>query len=109
MKLKLLTLLITAFLFNNAKSQNTAVHFDSLNNYIQTSYSGISGGTTPRTIEAWIKTTSNHIPTAGGKQGVIADWRYPNVIRIAPVPLYNSFEDIFNFGKALENAIYKLD
>lgn len=37
---------------------------------------------------------------------VIADWREPNVIRVAPVPLYNSFEDVFDFvtrlGKALE-------
>jgi kynureninase len=32
---------------------------------------------------------------------VIADWREPNVIRIAPVPLYNSFEDIFRFGQVL--------
>jgi kynureninase len=39
------------------------------------------------------------------EQGVIADWREPNVIRIAPVPLYNSFEDIYRFGQYLENAI----
>lgn len=32
---------------------------------------------------------------------VISDWREPNVIRIAPVPLYNSFEDIFRFGQVL--------
>ncbi len=32
------------------------------------------------------------------KKGVIADWREPNVIRIAPVPLYNSFEDVWKFG-----------
>ena len=37
--------------------------------------------------------------------GVIADWREPNVIRIAPTPLYNSFEDIYHFGQHLENAI----
>ena len=30
-------------------------------------------------------------------EGIIADWREPNVIRIAPVPLYNSFEDVFRF------------
>ena len=39
------------------------------------------------------------------KQGVIADWREPNVIRIAPVPLYNSFQDAYLFGQALKNAI----
>lgn len=39
------------------------------------------------------------------KQGVVADWREPNVIRIAPAPLYNSYEDCFRFGQYLENAI----
>lgn len=37
------------------------------------------------------------------KQSVIADWREPNVIRIAPVPLYNSFVDIFRFGEILRS------
>lgn len=39
------------------------------------------------------------------KMGVIADWREPNVIRIAPVPLYNSYEDVYRFGESLEKAI----
>lgn len=39
------------------------------------------------------------------KAGVIGDWRYPNVIRVAPVPLYNSFEDVFRFVEILKNAI----
>ncbi len=39
------------------------------------------------------------------EKGVVADWREPNVIRVAPVPLYNSFEDVYYLGKYLEEAI----
>lgn len=40
------------------------------------------------------------------KEGVIADWREPNVIRIAPVPMYNNFEDVYRFGEILKRAIH---
>jgi kynureninase len=39
------------------------------------------------------------------KQGVIADWREPNVVRMAPVPLYNSFEDVHRFGEILSEYL----
>lgn len=39
------------------------------------------------------------------KHGVLADWREPNVIRVAPVPLYNSFEDVFRFGEMLSALV----
>jgi kynureninase len=39
------------------------------------------------------------------QRGVIADWREPNVIRVAPVPMYNSFEDVFRFGAVLNDAL----
>ena len=39
------------------------------------------------------------------EEGVVADWREPNVIRVAPAPLYNSFEDCYWFGQLLEKAI----
>ncbi|MTG97048.1 kynureninase [Myroides sp. BIT-d1] len=38
------------------------------------------------------------------EQGVIVDWREPNVVRLAPVPLYTSYEDVFNFGQILKKA-----
>ncbi len=38
-------------------------------------------------------------------EGVVADWREPNVIRLAPVPLYNSFVDVYNFGEILKKAL----
>ena len=37
--------------------------------------------------------------------GIISDWREPNVIRCAPVPLYNSFEDVYRFGEILKAAL----
>ncbi len=38
-------------------------------------------------------------------QNVITDWREPNVIRVAPVPLYNTFEDVFEFAERLHKAV----
>lgn len=34
--------------------------------------------------------------------GIISDWREPNVVRVAPTPLYNSFEDVFVFASELK-------
>ena len=43
------------------------------------------------------------------KKGVVVDYREPGVIRIAPVPLYNSFEDVFRLAKIFSEIIQSVD
>ncbi len=42
------------------------------------------------------------------KAGVIADWREPDVIRVAPTALYNSFEDVYRFVQILKENLAKI-
>ncbi len=42
------------------------------------------------------------------KNGVITDWREPNVIRLAPAPFYCSYEDMYEFGQVLKRGILKM-
>jgi|TARA_B000000441_G_scaffold54734_1_gene36503 kynureninase len=39
------------------------------------------------------------------RQGVVCDWRNPDVIRVAPHPLFNTFTEVFEFVKILKKAI----
>ncbi len=41
------------------------------------------------------------------QNGVLADWREPNVIRVAPVPLYNTFEEVYRFGEIVRSILIK--
>jgi kynureninase len=34
-------------------------------------------------------------------RGIVCDFREPNVVRVAPVPLYNSFHEVWLLGRAL--------
>jgi kynureninase len=39
------------------------------------------------------------------REGVVVDERRPDVVRVAPAPLYNSFEDVWRFMVAFEKAL----
>jgi kynureninase len=42
------------------------------------------------------------------QKGIFVDWREPDVIRLAPVPLYNTFDEIWQFGQFLNDAFRHL-
>jgi len=39
------------------------------------------------------------------REGIIGDWREPDILRVAPVPLYNSFHDVFRFVRQFRTTI----
>jgi kynureninase len=41
-------------------------------------------------------------------EGVVADWREPDVIRVAPVPFYNTFQDVWHFYTILKKGLTTL-
>jgi kynureninase len=56
-------------------------------------------------LSIYMKQDGKKVFNALTKAGVIADWREPNVIRVAPVPLYNTFEEVFHFAEIFRKAL----
>ena len=52
-----------------------------------------------------VKDADKNLFKAITEKGVIADWREPDVIRVAPVPLYNSFIDVYEFVEILKDCL----
>lgn len=52
-----------------------------------------------------VKNSDRSLFEAVTGRGVSADWREPDVIRVAPVPLYNSFSDVFRFSEILKDRL----
>jgi kynureninase len=66
---------------------------------------------TPRDPERRGAQLSLRIASHGGAlcdrlahEGVICDWREPDILRVAPVPLYNSYRDVHRFVQILTQA-----
>ncbi len=54
-----------------------------------------------------IRTNGREIFNQLNEQNVMVDWREPNVVRAAPVPLYNTFGEVYDFVQILKSAIEK--
>jgi kynureninase len=52
-----------------------------------------------------VKTANKALHTKLTESGIISDWREPDVIRCAPVPLYNSFQDVYYLVNRLKDIL----
>jgi kynureninase len=59
-------------------------------------------------LSLFVKRNAKQLHSALLDAGVITDYREPNVIRLAPVPLYNSFEDVWVFANILKEHLAKV-
>ena len=48
---------------------------------------------------------TRHICEKLAAQGVLCDWREPDIMRVAPAPLYNSFVDVYRFVAAFNEVL----
>jgi len=109
-------------IFNEAGMAAIGVKRNALTGYLLAILDAVVAGTegihiiTPRMAEsrgAQISISFDH----HGKEifakllssGVIADWRVPNVIRLAPAPLYNSFADVADLGRRLKDILIEVN
>jgi len=106
--------------FEDAGMENLFVKGQQLSNYLLFILDEINAGTKEKMIEVITPRNEKEkgcqvsmLMLQKGKEvfealkqnGVLADWREPNVIRVAPVPLYNSFEDVYRFGEIVKNIL----
>lgn len=56
-----------------------------------------------------VKDSDKSLFEAITSRGVFADWREPDVIRVAPVPLYNSFSDVYSFVETIKATLGRKD
>lgn len=107
-------------IFQEAGIKNLRRKSETLTSYLEFLIQKISGDSgvieiiTPKKVNERGCQLSLHVHKGGKavfdefyQNGIVGDWRNPNVIRIAPTPLYNSFEDVFRFAQVLEQSLQK--
>lgn len=106
---------VSAQIFNDAGMKNLVAKSKKLTNYLQFLIEKITSDNiwiTPKRSGDRGCQLSVHVKKYGKKlydtlteKGVICDWREPDVIRIAPVPLYNSYTDVYLFYEILKRSV----
>ena len=88
------------------KSKKLTGYFEFLINILNNKHIKIITPTDPKErgcqLSIQVKNADKTLHHKLTELGIISDWREPDVIRCAPVPLYNSFQDVYHLVKKLE-------
>jgi kynureninase len=91
------------------KSEQLTGYFEFLINQIDTDRIRIITPTNPKErgcqLSIQVKNADKNLHKQLTENNIITDWREPDVIRCAPVPMYNSFEDVFRMVEKLKNFL----
>ena len=91
------------------KSENLTGYLEMLLNSIRNDCISVVTPTDPKQrgcqLSIRVADADKDLFNALTERGVIADWREPDVIRVAPAPLYNSFSDVFRFVEILKECL----
>ncbi len=91
------------------KSEKLTGYFEYLINQIDTDRIQIITPSNPKErgcqLSIQVKNADKSLHQQLTKHNIITDWREPDVIRCAPVPMYNSFEDVFKMVEILKGLL----
>ena len=116
--LALAPLRVSMEIFHGAGMERLRAKSVALTGYLQFLLEGISSSKfsviTPRESKRRGAQISMRIPDKGrafceelARAGVIGDWREPDILRVAPVPLYNSYQDVYEFVRRFSASLQK--
>jgi kynureninase len=92
------------------KSEKLTGYFEFLIHEIDSEYIKIITPTNPKErgcqISIQVKNADKSLHTKLTEQYVITDWREPDVLRCAPVPMYTSFEDVYSMVSILKGFLF---
>ncbi len=91
-------------MFYEAKMENLRAKSEALTGYLAFLLAGKAELMTPadparRGCQLSIRAKSKKVFDALTEGGVVCDWREPDCVRVAPVPFYNTFSDVYRFAK----------
>jgi len=93
------------------KSEKLTGYFEFLINEINSDDIKIITPTNPKErgcqLSIQVKNADKNLHKKLTENHIITDWREPDVIRCAPTPMYNSFEDVYRMVKSLSSILSK--